>query len=79
MFSHCVQLFATLWTAAHQAPPVKGFSRQENWSGVPFPPPGDLPDPAIESTPSTLVDGFLTTESPGKSVVCGADFKWGSN
>ena len=37
-----VQLFATLWTVAHQAPPSMGFSRQEYWSGLPFPSPGDL-------------------------------------
>ena len=41
-------LFATPWTAAHQAPPSMGFSRQEYWSGLPFPFPGDLPDPGIE-------------------------------
>ena len=46
-FSH-VRLFATLWTVAHQAPPSVGFSRQEYESGLPCPPPGDLPDPEIE-------------------------------
>ena len=40
--------FATLWTVAHQAPPSMKFSRQEYWSGLPFPSPGDLPDPGIE-------------------------------
>ena len=40
-----VRLFATPWTVAHQAPQSRGFSRQEYWSGLPFPPPGDLPDP----------------------------------
>ena len=44
----CVQLFATSWTVAHQAPPSMEFSRQEYWSGLPFPSPGDLPDPGIE-------------------------------
>ena len=44
----CVRLCATLWTAAHQAPPSIGFSRQEYWSGLPFPSPEDLPDPGIE-------------------------------
>ena len=44
----CVQLFATLWTVAYQAPPSTGFSRQEYWSGVPFPSPGDLPNSVIE-------------------------------
>ena len=43
-----VRLFATLWTVAHQAPLSMGFSRQEYWSGLPFPSPGDLPDPGIE-------------------------------
>ena len=42
-----VQLFATPWTVAYQAPPSMGFSRQEYWSGVPLPSPGDLPDPGI--------------------------------
>ena len=43
-----VQLFATPWTVARQAPLSMGFSRQEYWSGLPCPPPGDLPNPAIE-------------------------------
>ena len=43
-----VRLLSTPWTAAHQAPPSMGFSRQEYWSGVPFPSPGDLPNPGIE-------------------------------
>ena len=45
----CVQLFETQWNAAHQAPLSMGFSRQEYWSRLPFPSPGHLPDPAIES------------------------------
>ena len=44
----CVQLFATPWTVAYQAPPSMGFSRQEYWNGLPFPSPGDLPDPGIK-------------------------------
>ena len=44
----CVQLFATLWTVAYQAPPSMGFSRQKYWSGLPFPSPGDLPDPGTK-------------------------------
>ena len=40
--------FVTPWTVAYQAPPSMGFSRQESWSGLPFPSPGDLPDPGIE-------------------------------
>ena len=43
-----VQLFSTLLTVAHQAPLSMGLSRQEYWSGLPFPPPGDLPDPGIK-------------------------------
>ena len=52
MLSH-VQLFATLWTVAHQAPLSMGLSRQEYWSGVPFPSPGDLPNPGME--PASLI------------------------
>ena len=44
----CVQLFATPWTVGHQAPLSMGFFRQEYWSGLPFPPPGDLSDPGVE-------------------------------
>ena len=44
----CVQLFATPWTVAHQAPLFMGFSWQEYWNGLPFPPPGDLPDRGIK-------------------------------
>ena len=49
-----VRLFATPWTVAYQAPLSMGFSRQEYWSGLPFPPPGDLPDPGIEAASPTL-------------------------
>ena len=49
-----VRPFATLWTVAHQAPQSVGFSRQEYWSGLPFPSPGDLPNPGIESRSPTL-------------------------
>ena len=49
LLSH-VQLFVTPWTVAYQAPLSMEFSRQENWSGVPFPSPGDLPDPGIKPT-----------------------------
>ena len=62
-FSH-VQLFATLWTGALQAPLSMGFSRQKNWNGLPFPPPGDLPDPGIEPASLTslaLASRFFTT------------------
>ena len=56
-----VRLFATPWTVAHQAPPSMGFSRQEYWSGLPFPSPGDLPDPGIESRSPTLQVDALTS------------------
>ena len=52
-----VQLFATPWAVAYQATPSLGFSRQECWSGLPFPSPGDLPNPGIEpGSPSLQVD-----------------------
>ena len=54
-----VRLFATLWTVAYQAPPSMGFSRQEYWSGLPFPSPGDLPDPGIEPRPPAFQAGPL--------------------
>ena len=44
----CVQLFVTPWSVAYQAPPSMGFSKQEYWSGLPFPSPEDLPSPGIE-------------------------------
>ena len=62
----CVQPFVTTWTVAHQAPPSMGFSRQEYWSEVPFPSPGDLPDPGIEPRSSALQADVLTSEPPGK-------------
>ena len=66
LHSH-VQLFATLWTIAHWAPLSIEFSRQEYWSRLPFPTPGDLPDPRIE--PVSLMSpafagGFFTTSAP---------------
>ena len=56
----------TPWTVAHQAPLSMGFSRQEDWSGLPFPPPGDLPDPGVEPVSPTLAGGFFSTEPPRK-------------
>jgi len=58
---------ATLWTVAWQAPPSMGFSRQEYWSGLPFPSPGNLPYPGIELESPTLAGGFFTIEPPGKT------------
>ena len=49
-----VQLFATPWTVAYQAPPSMGFSRPEYWSGLPFPSPGDLPIPGVEPGSPTV-------------------------
>ena len=63
-----VQLFAAPWTVAHQAPPSMGFSRQEYWSGLPFPSPGDLPDPGIEPRSPALQVDALTSEPPGKPI-----------
>ena len=65
----CVQLFVTSQTVAHQTPLSVGFSRQEHWSGFPFPPIGDLPNPGIETrslASPALVGGFFTTEPSGK-------------
>ena len=67
-FSH-VQLFTILWTVGHQAPLSMGFSRQEYWSGLPFPPPEDLPNPGIEpASPATpaLAGRFFTTNGTKK-------------
>ena len=64
-----VRLFATPWTVAYQAPPSMGFSRQEYWSGLPFPSPGDLPDPGIEPVSSALEGDALTSEPPGKPLL----------
>ena len=61
-----VHLFATPWTVAHQAPPSVGFSRQEYWSGLPFPSPGDLPDPGVEPRFPALQADALTSKPPGK-------------
>ena len=63
-----VELLVILWTVAHQAPLSMGFSRQENWSGLPCPPPGDLPDPGIEPASLALQEDSLPTEPPGKPV-----------
>ena len=61
-----VQLFATPWTVAHQAPLSMGSSRQEYWSGLPFPSPGDLPNPGIEPGSPALQADALSSEPPGK-------------
>ena len=59
-----VRLFATPWTVAYQAPPSMGFSRQEYWSGLPFPSPGDLPDPGIKPrSPAFQLSCLVVSES----------------
>ena len=68
----CVRLFVTPWSVACQAPSFMGFSRQEYWSGLPFPTPGDLPNPGIKSVSfasPVLAGRFFTTASPGKPYV----------
>ena len=67
-----VRLLATLCTVAHQAPLSMGFSRREYWSGLPFPSPGDLPDPRIEPESlmsPALAGSFFSTEPPGKPIL----------
>ena len=60
-----VRLFATPWTIAHQAPPSMEFSRQRYWGGLPFPSPGDLPDPGIEPGSPALQADALPSEPQG--------------
>ena len=62
------QLSSTPWTRAHQAPLPMEFSKQEYWSGLPFPPPGDLPNPGIKAASLALAGRFFTAEPPGKPV-----------
>ena len=61
-----VQVFATAWTVAYQAPRSMGFSRQEYWSGLPFNSPEDLPDPGIKLRSPAFQADALTSEPPGK-------------
>ena len=70
-----VRLFVTPWTRARQAPLSMGFSRQEYWSGLPFPPPGDLPDPGIEPvSPALAADSLpLTLYHRGNSLKSSLD------
>ena len=64
-----VQLFATPWTVVYQASLSMGFSRQEYWSGLPCPSPGDLPDPGIKPRSLALQADALPSEPPGKSPI----------
>ena len=61
-----IWLFVTPWPVACQTPLSMGFPRQEYWSGLPFPAPGDLPDPEVEPLSPSLAGGFFTAEPPGK-------------
>ena len=78
-FSH-IWLFAALWTLARQAPLSIGFSRQEYWSGLPCPPPGDLAHPAIEPASTwigrQIVYHWTTWEALLRKLQCGKDI-WG--
>ena len=64
-----VQLFGTPWTVTYQALLSIGFSRQEYWSGMPFPSPGDLPDPAMEPGSPALQTDALPSEPPEKPAI----------
>ena len=64
-----VRLYATPRTAAYQAPPSMRFSRQEYWSGLPFPSPGNLPNPGNEPRSPALEADTLTSEPPGKPLL----------
>ena len=71
-----VQFFATPWPVAYQTPPSMGFSRQEYWSGLPFPSPGDLPNPGIETRSPALQADALPSEPPGKSDILKWKYKY---
>ena len=63
-------IFVTTWTVAYQAPQSVEFSRQEYWSGLSFPSPGDLPNPGIEPESPALQADALPSEPPGKPIYC---------
>ena len=75
-----VQLFVTLQTVAHQAPPSMEFSKQEYWSGFPCPPPGDLPDTGVKRvflTSSALASGFFTSSATWEGITDSMDMGLG--
>ena len=81
LMPHCLfflcPTLAIPWTAAHQAPLSMGFSRQDYWSGWPFPFLGNLPDPGIEPGSPALQAGSLPTELPGKPLLFSkVNYKW---
>ena len=71
-----VRLFAIPWTVAYQAPQSMEFSRQEYWSGLLFPSPGNLPNPGIKPRSPTLQTDTLLSEPPGKERTYPHLFKW---
>ena len=74
-----VLLFVTPWTVAHQAPLSMEFSRQEYWNGLPFPSPGDLPNPGIEPESPALQADALPSEPPGigqRQILYVITYKW---
>ena len=75
----CPTLYDPVDCIAHQAPPSIGFSRQEYWSGLPFPSPGDLPDPGIEPRSPTLQADALTSDPPGEPNTCRKPPKYSTN
>ena len=70
--------FATPWSVAYQTPLYMGFPRQDYWSELSFPSPGDLPDPGVKSVSPSLSGRFFTTEPPGKFHLYFAQDKWGA-
>ena len=81
----CVRLFTTPWTVTYQAPLSMGFSRQQYWSGLPFPSPGDLPDPGIEpgspallsqvnTKTETTIEGYILRKKNTKMGFWGSSF-----
>ena len=72
----CVWLFVTRWTVAQQAPLSMGFSRQEYWSGLPFPSPGDLPDRGIKPRPPALASGFFTADKGNTTWFSTTSIQW---
>ena len=69
LVTQLVQLFVTPWTVAYHVPLSMGFPGQEYWSGLPFPSPGDLPDPGIEPRSPVLQMDSLPSEPPGKPIL----------